>query len=134
MTNPTATERAVYVYRVVVTKWPDWCPEGWARFYTDTPPRWSGDPDDDYEPPELPDELRRLADEGLLPSDFPAHHAMQPLYPDSEVETDEWAAIVCPKRNRRNWLSGAAANRWVRHAKALGAEAHVERGTVEWAD
>ena len=129
----TIEERAVYVYRVVVTKWPDWCPNGWERFYTDTP-TFSADPDDYSGPSEVPDELRRLADEGLLPSDFPAHRAMVPVYPDSEAETDEWAAIVCPKRNRRNWLSGAAAMRWVRHAEALGAEAHVERGTVKWAE
>jgi hypothetical protein len=122
------TGAALYVYTVVVERWPDWCPDGWERFYTDTPSQGI----DDQPEPEIPDELRRLADEGLLPDDFPLHRVMHRVPPDNEVEGDEWEAIVCPVRTRRNWLSGAAANRWARHATALGAIVHVRRGRVLW--
>lgn len=123
-----------YVYRVVVTRWPDWCPDGWERVYSDVDryppfgPDFEGDPT-----PDVPDGLRTIADSGALPSDFPSHRHTEPVYPDDERETDRWQVIMCPRRDRAHWLSGSAAFRWVRHARALGAEAHVERASFgEW--
>jgi hypothetical protein len=107
----------VYVYRVVVTKWPDWCLDGWEHVYSDIDHGY-------WEQPKIPNALRALAARGLP-------------YDMSVVETDtdgEYDRIVCPRRDRTHWLSGAAAHRWVRHAIALGAQAHVERGTVGWSD
>ena len=117
--------RPVYVYTVDVLRWPDWCPDGWDRFYTDT----NGPEDPAHEPP---DELRLLADGGLLPDDFPAHREMVNVYPDGTRETERLDAIVCPKLDRRNLLSGRAAHRWARHARALGADVVVRRGIVQW--
>lgn len=119
MTRPT------YVYRVIVDRWPDWCPNGWDRIYSDE------EREDGSESP--PDELRELAESGALPDDLPHERVYRNVYPDNAVPSEWWAVIACPRRNRVNWLSAAAAHRWVRHAIALGAEAHLERGTVgEW--
>ena len=104
-----------YVYTVVVDKWPDWCPDGWEHVYSDVENAY-------WDQPKVPDALRDLAAHGLP-------------YDMSVVETDtdaEYARIVCPRRDRTHWLSAAAANRWVRHAIALGAEAHVVRGRCWW--
>lgn len=103
-----------YVYTVVVDRWPDWCPDGWERLYTDHPYEWQTTN-------AVPDALRDLAVRGLP-------------YDMSVIEDDlgEYVRIVLPRRDRTHWLSAAAANRWVRHAIALGGEAHVLRGRVAW--
>lgn len=106
----------VYAYTVVVDRWPDWCPDGWERVYTDCPEGWNPQP-------KVPDALRSLAIHQGLPYDMPV------VYSDVD---GEYARIVCPRRDRTHWLSGPAANRWIRHAIALGAEAHVVRGRVVW--
>lgn len=107
----------VYVYRPVVTRWPDWCPEGWERAYSDT---------DDDRTDEPPAGLRELLEAGALPGDLP-HHRDE--WPDGTVQP-EWRIVLLPRRDRVHWLSAPAVHRWVRHARALGAEAHVERGCV----
>jgi len=109
--------RPTYVYRPVVTQWPDWCPEGWDRVYSDRER-------DGTKPP--PDTLRELLDSGKLPDDLP-HERMEGR---DGVELGCWEFVALPRRDRIHWLSAAAANRWVRHALAVGAVAHVERGIV----
>ena len=119
---------STYVYRPVVTRWPDWCPEGWERAYSDVE-RYSADPNECDPTPEPPDGLRALLDAGKLPYDLPHHAAVDP----DGTPTEGWHLVLLPRRDRVHWLSAAAVHRWVRHAQALGAKAHVERGAVsEW--
>lgn len=120
--------KPTYVYRPVVTRWPDWCPDGWDRAYSDYD-RYSPDPEDYDSTQEPPDVLRALLDSGSLPDDLPHHRAQ---YPDETLMWG-WHIVLLPRRDRVHWLSAPAVHRWVRHARALGAEAHVERGAVtEW--
>ena len=111
-----------------MTKWPDWCPKyGWDTEYTDTPEWSSHDPYDEDPRNPVPEALK-----DLLASD--------PLLMDLlEGERDphsagNWTRVKMPTPTRKNWLSRSPAKRWVETAKALGAEAHIEKGWVIWED
>jgi hypothetical protein len=77
---------AVYVYTVVVDKWPDWRPDGWQRVYSDFG-EWCED---------IPEALRALADNGL-PYDLSVV--------DVDEQGGEYAHVV---RGRVQWEEDAS--------------------------
>lgn len=120
--------RTQYVYKRVLTKWPDWCSEyGWDNEYTDTPD-WNGhDPYDEDPRPTVPSALREMLsnNEGLA----------ELLEAERAENSDSlWSRVKMPSPRRVQWLSREPAKKWVTAALALGAEAHIERGWVVWED
>lgn len=117
-----------YVYRRVVTKWPDWCSKyGWADAYTDTPDWFGHDPYDEDPRPPVPKELKDMldADENLVTM-LEAERSTTPPH--------LWEQVKMPTVRRRQWLSRSPAKKWVTTAVALGAEARIEKGWVIWED
>ena len=49
------------------------------------------------------------------------------------MEQDVLDGMVLPDPNRRHWFARHAAEAWVRDARLLGAECHIETGRIEWA-
>lgn len=127
------THRTTYVYRVVVTKWPTPDGQPWPRFIKpgDDAGWVSGYWKDDNEPcPWVPFDSEGGWPNGL--SHRIDEHAIEGLY--GTVKESVLLGMVLPDPRRKTWFAKHAAEAWVRDARLLGAECHMETGRVQWED
>lgn len=126
----------LYVYRVVVTKWPTTDGKPWGRFIA------ASQDDDGWISEAYPGDPRAepldwvpFDSEGGWPDELSHRirdHDTEGPY-GTVMEQGVLDGMVLPDPNRRHWFARHAAEAWVRDARLLGAECHIETGRVEWA-